>query len=334
MATGSTTAVYSAIIGNSIVMCAKFIAFFATGSSSMLSEGIHSFADVSNQALLAVGIKRSGKKADKRHPYGYVRERYIWALVSAVGIFFLGCGVTIYHGIHTLIEPRELDDLTLAFWVLAFAFVVEGATLILAIVAVNNEAVKSKQSFMEYIRQGSDPTGIAVVLEDGVAVIGVLVAAAGLYLTHVTKNSTWDAIATLIIGSLLGLVAIYLTYRTKALLVGQAIPLVSRRRIVQILKGDPIVDRIYDIKTAIMGVDDQRFKAEVEFDGAKVAEKALDRQELHDFFEKVTTQEALQTFLIDYGDSVIETLGDEIDRIEDLIKKELPQLKHIDIEVN
>ena len=212
---GSSTAVYAAIIGNSIVMIGKFIAFFFTGSAAMLSEGIHSFADVSNQCLLALGISRSQKTPDEMHPYGYVRERYIWALISAVGIFFLGCGVTVYHGISTLIDPNPVSDFTLAFVVLGFAFVVEAITLFVAISAVADEAKKNKQSFLTYLKRGSDPTGVAVILEDSAAISGVIIASTGLLLTYYTGNTVFDSMATILIGLLLGLVAVfyYISYK-------------------------------------------------------------------------------------------------------------------------
>ncbi len=334
MKSGSAKAVYTAIIGNSVVMVAKFVAFFFSGSSAMLSEGIHSFADVSNQCLLALGIRRSAKLADKRHPYGYVKETYIWALISAVGIFFLGCGVTVYHGVTTLLNPHPISDFSIAFIILAFAFVVEGFTLIVAVKAVRAEAKYSKLSFLNYINQGTDPTGVAVILEDSVAVFGVLVAATGLGLTYQTGDPKWDSMATIFIGLLLGLVAIFITYRTKGLLVGQSIPLVSRRKILKILKEDPVVDKVYDIKTAIMGTKDLRFKAEIEFDGGVISERFLKKMNLTKAFDDLDTYENKKKFLIHFGDHLIEALGDEINRIEEQLKKEIPELKYIDIEVN
>lgn len=334
MASGSKVAVYSAIIGNSIVMVAKFIAFFFTGSSSMLSEGIHSFADVSNQCLLALGIQKSQRKADARHPYGYVRERYIWALISAVGIFFLGCGVTVYHGVHGIFDPHEIEDYRLAFIVLAFAFVVEGATFIIALKAVNEEAKKKQQSFFSYFKGGTDPTGIAVILEDGAAVFGVMIAAVGLSLSYYTHNPFWDSMATIMIGLLLGVVATFIAYRTRGLLIGQAIPEVSRKKVLEILKADPVIDQVYDIKTAIMGAQDLLFKAEVEFDGEKIAQKYMSQHNFNELIENLKTEGDLRQFLLQYGDHVIETLGDEIDRIEKQIQHEIPDLKHIDLEVN
>lgn len=334
MAGGSSLAVYSAILGNSVVMVAKTIAFVFTGSSAMLSEAIHSFADVSNQCLLALGIQRSKKHADKLHPYGYVRERYIWALISAVGIFFLGCGVTIYHGITSLIHPHQVESFSLAFYILLFAFVVEGLTLFVAIKAVNQESKLLKLSFFSYLRHGTDPTGVAVILEDGAAVLGVLIAAGGLWLSYVTGDSSWDAYATITIGLLLGTVAIFLTYRTRGLLIGQSIPHVSRQKIMNILRSDPVVAQIFDVKTAIMGVEDLRFKAEIMFDGEAIAERYLSNEGHSMSDTDLKSRESRRKFLVTYGSHLIESLGEEINRIEEKLKKEVPQLKHIDLEVN
>jgi len=274
------------------------------------------------------------KLPDRLHPYGYDRERYIWALISAVGIFFLGCGVTVYHGISTLIHPHPIEDFKIAFIILAFALVVEGFTLLLAWRAVDEEARRAKQTFFKYLNKGTDPTGVAVVLEDAAAILGVLIAAAGLGLTYATGNTVWDSAATITIGLLLGMVALFLTHRTKALLIGQSIPEVSRKKILQILQADPVVENIYDIKTAIMGVDDLRFKAEIEFNGEAIADKYLKKTNLDKTFGKLDSHEKVRAFLVKYGDHVVEALGDEIDRIEQKLKAEIPELKHIDIEVN
>jgi solute carrier family 30 (zinc transporter), member 9 len=334
MLTGSSLAVYSALIGNTLVMTGKFIAFFATGSSAMLSEAIHSLADVSNQALLALGIARSRKLPDRDHPYGYARERYIWALISAVGIFFLGCGLTLYHGVHTMLNPRPIQDYDIAFITLLFSFIVEGSTLAIAVKAIRQVAHKEKQTFMQHLREGSDPMGVAVVLEDSAAVLGVVIASLGLFLTHLTQNSFWDSLATILIAILLGFVAIFLTVRTKGLLIGMAIPLAERTKILKILKSDPIVEKVYDVKTAIIGANNHRFKAEVEFDGEKIARKYLQSLDVSAIAEKITTDEELEKFLIRYGDHIIGVLGDEIDRLEAKIKEQIPSIRHIDIEVN
>ena len=156
MAGGSTTAVGAAIIGNALVAIAKFAAFFITGSGSMLSESIHTLADMLNQILLLIGIVRSDKDADQYYQYGYKSERYVWALISAVGIFFLGCGVTIYHGIQTLLHPHELVGLGWALGVLVVSFVIEGIVLAIAVRGAKDQS-KGKP-FFHYLKTEAEPS--------------------------------------------------------------------------------------------------------------------------------------------------------------------------------
>ena len=255
-------------------------------------------------------------------------------MISAVGIFFLGCGVTIYHGVHTLIHPKPIADHQIAFATLAFSFIIEGITLLIAIRATLADARKDGVSLFQYLRAGSDPTGVAVVLEDSAAVLGVFIATAGLGLSLYFNNSYWDSIATILIGGLLGFVAIFLTSRTRSFLVGMAMPVADRNKILKILTSDPIVEHVYDVKTAIIGTGAWRFKAEIEFDGEKIARKYLSKIDVPAVSATLNTDEELKTFLIKYGDHIIGVLGDEIDRLEAKIKEQLPSVKHIDIEVN
>lgn len=334
MASGSTKAVVTAIVGNSVVMCAKFLAFSLTGSGSMLSEGIHSAADVSNQCLLLLGIKRSQGKATAELPYGYGRAQFFWALVSAVGIFFLGCGVTLYHGINGLLHPHEVEDPTLALGVLAFALVVEGATLVVAAQAVSQSAKEAGMSFLEYIKRGSDPMGVAVLLEDGAAVLGVIIAAIALGLTALTGNPVFDALGSIAIGLLLGAVALFLVQRNRIALLGQAASEERTTRILRVLAQDPMVESVRDVKATVVGSNAIRFKAEVEFDGAMLARKWLRTQDPAVLLAELDSPGELQSFLVRYTDHIIDQLGDEVDRIESEIKKAVPEVRHVDIETD
>lgn len=334
MASGSTVAVYSAIAGNSLVMIAKLLAFLFTGSGAMFSEAIHSFADVSNQILLAIGISRSKKKADRVQPYGYARERFIWALISAVGIFFVGCGVTVYHGVSLLHHTTSLEHVDAALIVLAFSFVVESATLFVAVKVIQNAAKDLNTTFWDYIRRGHDPMPVAVLLEDIIAVLGVLVAACGLLLSRLTGNVIWDAIATLVIGLMLGIVAVFLIWRNKAMLVGQAMSPRHRKRILQLLDDDPVVARIKDVKTVVLGVDNLRFKAEIEFDTDHIVRSYLNTVDIDAIYSKVSGQGELESFLHSYAHQIVTLLGDEVDRLEQMIRGAIPQIKHIDLETD
>lgn len=332
MASGSTVAVYSAIIGNTIVMFTKLAAFLFSGSGAMLSEAIHSFADVSNQCLLALGIQKSKKKPDDNHPYGYSRERFIWTLISAIGIFFVGCGVTVYHGIIVTVNPKPITDYTFSFAVLFIALIVEGIVLYIAVKQIQKEAKLKGQTFFSYLNHNPDPMGLAVILEDSVAIIGVLVAAAGIGLSWATGNYIWDGIATLTIGILLGGVAITLIYKTKSLLLGKAISSEDKQKILQVLQKNKSVGKIYDVKTMILGPEDIRVKAEIDFNGKELSKILTSKLNLSDDLKKITSEENLKEYLENFGESIVDSLGLKIDQIEKEIRKIYPEAKHIDLE--
>lgn len=318
----------AAIAGNAIVMVAKFVAFMFTGSGAMLSEAIHTLADLLNQILLMIGIVRSGRAADDTYAYGYQSERYVWALISAVGIFFLGCGVTVYHGVHTLLHPSEMKELGWAIGVLIFSFVLEGAVFLIALRAAKKQA--GDRPLMRFLRYDADPAVVAVVLEDFVACLGILVALGAILLTKLTGHPYWDAIGSLVIGGLLGGVAIWLIARNTQLLVGASIPEPIRDQIRRIIEADPAVEEIVDLKTRILDTDTYRIKADIRFDGAALADKL--RPELRAAYEEITSLEDFQKFAHEFADDIVELLAEEIDIIERRIREQVPQAKHLDLE--
>lgn len=326
---GSKLAVSAAIGGNAVVTVAKLFAFLATGSGAMLSETVHSFADTLNQVLLLVGVVRSTQVADEDFEYGYGGEQYVWALISAVGIFFLGCGVTVYHGVHSLLHPpEEFSRLDWAIGVLAFAFVVEGFVLYLAVRSVKQQA--RGRPFFEFLRTGADLSTVAVVLEDAAACLGVLIAAAAIGLTRATGQVWWDSAGTILIGLLLGAVATWLVTRNRQLLVGPAIPAHIRAQVLGIIERNPTVEEVVDFRTRMLDTTTFRIKADIHFDGEALARKHADR--LKADWEQIHSYEDFERFAIAYGDDLIELLGDEIDAIEQAIRKEVPEAKHMDLE--
>lgn len=335
MAAGSKTAVYVAIGGNSLVMVAKFGAFFMTGSGAMLSEGIHSLADVSNQVLLALGIARSERAPDERHPYGYGKARYIWALISAVGIFFLGCGVSLAHGVESLFgDHHEVESLGIAAAVLCFALVIEGGTLVVAYRAVRNQAKAKAMTMREYFKRGGDPIGVAVLLEDAAAVFGVIIAAVTLGLADLTHDPRWDAIGSILIGLLLGAIAVWLINRNRIALLGESVSPERLARLEAALSDDPAVESISDVKATVMGADRVRFKAEIEFHGDVLARKWLAQRDFEGVHDTLDSPEAVREYLIEYTDYVVDALGDEIDRIEEKIREVDPGVLHVDLETD
>lgn len=269
MASGSKTSVIAAIAGNTLVTVAKFIAFALSGSSSMMAESIHSLADTTNQVLLFVGIKRSIKPPTKLFKFGFGQERYFWNLVSACGIFFVGCGVTVYHGVTDLFGEHEPEIGMLTVGALALALVVEGSVLAIALRSAWRQ--KGDHSLWEFMRTTPDPTLIAVVLEDSAAVLGLLIAGAGILLTHVTGDAVFDSIGSILVGVLLGLIALFLANQNRKLLIDQSSPS-TETTVRAALEVHAAVARIVDLRTVIFAPEQVLLVADLTF-----ADQALER---------------------------------------------------------
>ena len=331
MATGgSKLAVVSALVGNFIVMIAKFVAFLITRSGAMLSESIHSLADFLNQLLLLIGIERSNRRADTAFQYGYGAERYVWALISAVGIFFLGCGVTLYHGITALLHPHSMHNYGTAMVVLVFSFIVEALVLIMAIRAMRKKA--EHLPFFQYLRTQADPAGVAVILEDTAACVGIVIAFVAILLTQITGQPYWDALGSIAVGLLLGAIAIWLIHRNRELLVGAAMPPHLRQQVLEILQQNPTVEEVVDLRSRILDTETYRVKADVRFDGQELAKRM--EIDLRAAFEKIETYEQFTEFVSQYADDLIDELADEIDAIEQKIRQEVPKAQHLDLEAD
>ncbi|RMH42944.1 MAG: cation diffusion facilitator family transporter [Deltaproteobacteria bacterium] len=320
-------AVVAAVFGNLFLATIKVVAFALSGSGAMLSEAIHSAADTGNQVLLYLGIRRSERPADAMFHYGYGAERFLFALLSAVGIFILGCGVTVYHGIHTLVDPPELRLSWVTVAVLAVSFCVDGAVFVTAVRAI--AAAKGKKSFWQHIRTSSDPTVLAVLFEDFVATLGVVVAAVGIGLAHWTGNPMWDGISSIFIGLLLGAVAVWLGWRNRVLILGPAIPADVTAQAVAFLESQPAVEGVRAVKTRIVSADRFRLRADVDYNG-----RELGRRHAAWLRAQIAAGADPDTIAAEFGERVLDTLADEIQRIERELKQRVPQLRHIDFETD
>ncbi len=334
MAGSSKRAVWAALVGNVLVMASKFVAFAWTGSGAMLSEGFHSLADVSNQALLALGLHRSRRPPDATHPYGYLRASYVWALISAVGIFFIGAGVTGSHAVRSWRHPEPIEDPRVALAVLAVALLIEGWTLIVAFRVVHASARARGESLWQAVRHGPDPMAVAVLAEDGAAVVGILVAAVAIVAAWLTGDPRWDAAGSGVISLLLAAVAVLLIDRNREYLIGHAIPDGQLRRILDRLRSDPLVEAVHDVKAEVVGAGAARFKAEITFDGEALARRLLAAEDLAEIAAGIDGPEDLRRFLIGYTDRVVDAIGDEVDRIEQALRDAEPDLRHIDLEAD
>ncbi|KAB1213112.1 Metal tolerance protein C4 [Morella rubra] len=227
----------------------------------MLAEVVHSLADFANQALLAYGLSSSRRAPDALHPYGYSKERFVWSLISAVGIFCLGSGGTIVHGIQNLWTVQPPENILYAALVIGGSFLIEGASLLVAIQAVKKGAAAEGMTVRDYVWRGHDPTSVAVMTEDGAAVAGLLIAGASLVAVSYTGNAIYDPIGSIIVGNLL--VAIFLIQRNRHALIGRAMDGHDVEKVLHFLKNDPVVDAVYDCKSEVIGPGFFRFKAEI-----------------------------------------------------------------------
>lgn len=327
MAASSLKAVIAALAGNTFVTVIKLIAFVLSGSGAMLSEAIHSFADTGNQLLLLIGLKRGQRAADDRFHYGYGGERFIFGMLSAAGIFFIGCGITVYHGITSLLTPHEVHVTALTFIVLATAFVIEGSVLVFAIRGLARQ--KGELPFWTYVRERADPAAVAILLEDGVAVLGVILAACGIAAAYITGNPVFDAIASLVVGLLLGGVAFYLVSENRELLLGRAVPEGIEDRFIDIVLAHPSVRSIRDVKTRELTPESYILKAEITFDNDYLSE-LVNRSSLEKLaFDGPKRDRALRRMTA----LVTDLIATEIAGLEVAIRAVIPQAKHIDIEV-
>ncbi|KAI6069971.1 Zinc transporter 9 [Aix galericulata] len=327
---GPGKVVMVAICINGLNFFFKLLAWVYTGSASMFSEAIHSLADTCNQALLALGISQSARTPDPSHPYGFTNMRYIASLISGVGIFMMGAGLSWYHGIMGLLHPHPIESLLWAYCILAGSLVSEGATLLVAINEIRRSARAKGLSFYQYVVQSRDPSTNVVLLEDAAAVLSVAVAATCMGLTSLTGNPYYDSVGSLGVGTLLGTVSAFLIYTNTEALLGRSIQPEQLQRLTELLESDPVVRAIHDVKATDMGMSKVRFKAEVDFDGRVVTRSYLEKQDIEQLLQEiqqVKTLEELEAFMLKHGENIIDTLGAEVDRLEKdlkLEKKDLP----------
>ncbi|XP_023246818.1 zinc transporter 9 isoform X2 [Copidosoma floridanum] len=328
--------VMTAVVINGGNFIFKLLAWIYTGSHSMFSECIHSAADTCNQLILAYGIHKSVQTPDPDHPYGYSNMKYVSSLISGVGIFCVGTGLSVYHGINGILFPNPVESFYWAYIILAGSLVSEGATLLVAINSIKKGAIEKRKSFREYVMTGHDPSVNVVLMEDFAAVLGVLCAGTCMGLTSYLGNPIFDAIGSLLVGGLLGGVASFIIYTNVAALVGQSIPQENLDKMNSELESDVMVRAIHDVKGIDMGNSLVRYKAELDFDGRELTRCYLDKHDLNAMLEEVQKMQnidELESFLLKHGENIVDMLGGEIDRIELKLKKKFPEIRHCDLEI-
>ena len=289
--------VYGAMGANFIIAVTKFAAGFITGSSAMLSEGIHSSVDTGNQLLLLLGLRQSAKPADEHHPFGHGPDLYFWSLIVAMLLFGLGGGMSIYEGITHLQHPSELSDPTWNYVVLAISAVVEAVAFGIALRELLRRR-RPQESFWQALRSSKDPTVYTVLAEDAAALSGIVIAAVGVYLAHRLQNPVFDGAASIVIGLVLATVAVFLAYESRSLLVGES-------------AYPEVVQGIHRLAEKDEGV----------------------RQVRRPWTMHLGPRELLLAMEIDFSpDLSAADVTAAVDRLESQIRQNYPQVKHIFIE--
>ncbi len=249
----STLTVVVAFVANALIAIAKSVAAVLTGSASMVAEAAHSWADTGNEVFLLVAEKRGARPRDASHPRGYGRETYVWSMFAAVGLFTAGSVVSLVHGIQQLGATEESGDYLLGYIVLAIAFLLEGTSFLQALRQTRGAAARFELHPVTFISRTSNSTLRAVFLEDFAALVGLVLAAAGLALHQITGSAVWDALGSIAVGVLLGFVAIFLINRNRQFLVGRSVSGSGRREALRELLEHQEIERITYLHLEFVG---------------------------------------------------------------------------------
>lgn len=260
-ASGGKKAIIAALLANAGIAVAKFIGFLVTGSSSMLAESVHSVADTSNQGLLLLGQKRAQRAADQLHPFGYGRNRYFYSFIVALVLFMLGAVFAIYEGIHKITAPEELSSPWVAVAILVVAIGLETYSFRTAV--HESAPLKGKASWWRFIRTSRSPELPVVLLEDAGALIGLILALAGVGLTLLTGDPVWDGIGTVAIGVLLGVIAVILIVEMQSLLIGEGAVAADEKRIRESLVDGDRITSVIHLKTQYLGPEELLVAAKI-----------------------------------------------------------------------
>jgi cation diffusion facilitator family transporter len=253
-ASGSKRAIVAALLANAGIAVAKFVGFLITGSSSMLAEAVHSVADTSNQGLLLWGQRQAGKKPDALHQFGYGRSRYFYSFVVALVLFTLGAAFALYEGYEKVLHPHELTSPLVAVVILVVAICLESYSFRTAV--VESRPLKGPGGWWRFIRMSRNPELPVVLLEDTGALVGLVLALAGVGLTVLTGNPIWDGIGTLYIGVLLAVIAVILMVEMHSALIGEGATAQEGDAIRAALEQTHNVDRLIHLRTQYIGPDE------------------------------------------------------------------------------
>ena len=341
---GESRAVNVAIASNIIIFAAKLGVSMFGGSSSLLSEALHTLADIGNQLLLRLGIARSTKAPTQMYPYGYLKEKFVFSLISAVGVFCIGAGASLINGFYAIVDHNhDVGGFLPSFVVLAISFLVEGYSCLVAVREISVAAERRGVTFFEHLDSGADPAAVAVMAEDGAAVAGVTIAAAATLLVRLTDWQDWDGIGSIAVGVLLAFVALFLIQRNRSVLVGRAMNPDDFNTIFEALLRDPVVHHVYDARSEEIGPGVYRFSADLDFHGDEIVARYLARIDAHTLQAKFAKScgegrdgdtSAFELLLKEHGARVVQAVGAEVDRMEAEVQKLVPGVQYVDLEAD
>lgn len=267
---GSKKVIYAALAGNGLIAITKFSAAAYTGSSAMLSEAVHSVVDTGNQGLLLFGIKKSQRPADDKHPFGYGMELYFWAFVVAILIFAVGAGISFYEGLHKFLHPEPIKSAFINYIVLSAAIVFEGFAWWMAFKEFQKR--RGNRTIMQAVRQSKDPSVFTVLFEDTAAMLGLIVALVGIYLSQALNMPEIDGIVSMLIGVILAATAVFLAVETKALLIGEGASPEVTDGVRNLLNARDDILHVNELLTMHMGPADILLTISVDFKDGITAE--------------------------------------------------------------
>lgn len=277
---GSTGVVYAALAGNLLIAVTKFAAAAYSGSSAMLSEGVHSLVDTFNEVLLLYGMKRAARPADRTHPLGHGRELYFWTFIVALLVFAIGAGVSFYEGVLHMLDPEPVENPTITYVVLGLSFAFEGFSWVVALKEFRRE--KGTMGYFEAVRRSKDPTTFTVLFEDSAALIGLAIAFVGIFCAEILDMPELDGAASIGIAFVLAATAVFLARESKGLLLGEPASAETQRRILAIAARDPAVRSANGLVSVHLGPDQIVASISAEFEDAATApeiEASVDRIE-------------------------------------------------------
>jgi cation diffusion facilitator family transporter len=266
---GSKLVIYAALAGNLLIAATKFVAAWFTGSSAMLSEGVHSLVDTGNGGLLLYGMHRASRPADRTHPFGHGREIYFWSFVVALLVFALGAGVSFYEGVIHIMDPEEISNPTINFIVLGLSIVFEGGSWFVALREFGK--TKGEVGYIEAVRKSKDPSVFTILFEDSAALLGLVIALAGVTGAHLLRMPELDGVASIGISLVLAGTAIFLARETKGLLMGEPASPEVQAKVLDIVQADPDVHKANGVLTVHLGPTQIVIGLSAEFEDALTA---------------------------------------------------------------